>query len=163
VAGVFSFFTAVSYYIRVRNNAPLPAGFLWIGFPVPGNRVLRLGLVSIDSSDPGHRGRLKWGFSLFDATSPRRTIRVMLPFPIQYFEMEQMGWDDAHTNSDNATPDTTMADGTAANHNQITMTPTSSHTPASSAPDQIYATGMHHGETTHGSATRPANPVRLLL
>ena len=163
MAGVFSFFTAVSYYIRVRNNAPLPAGFLWIGFPVPGNRVLRLGLVSIDSSDPGHHGRLKWGFSLFDATSPRRTIRVMLPFPIQYFEMEQMVWDDAHTNSDNATPDATMADGTAANHNQITMTPTSSHTPASSAPDQIYATGIHYGETTHGSATRPANPVRLLL
>jgi hypothetical protein len=54
---------------------------LWIGFPIGGNKLLRVGLVSIDKPDSG---RLRWSFSLFEITLYTRTIRVMLPVPVQY-------------------------------------------------------------------------------
>jgi len=101
----------MAYAFRVRNNKRLPAGFLWIGFPIGGNKLLRFGLFSTDKNDPGLHGRIKWSFSLFDITSPRRTIRAMLPIPIQYLEME---WDDMH-------PVVAHGDAIAANSNDTTL------------------------------------------
>jgi hypothetical protein len=83
LAWVFSFFTAVAFSFGVRNNKRLPAGFLWIGFPMAGGRLLRLGLFSIDKYDH-NKGRLRWSFSLFEVTFHTRTVRIMLPIPIQY-------------------------------------------------------------------------------
>jgi hypothetical protein len=99
VAGLWSFFTAVVYFIKVHNKALLPAGFLWIGFPLKGSRTIRIGLVSIDSSDHDYLGRLMWSFSLFEIKTPRRTIRVMLPVPLQYFEDSPLKGDDDHTDA----------------------------------------------------------------
>jgi len=61
---------------------------LWIGFPIRGDKLLRVVLVTIDTSDTGHHGSLKGSFSLFEVTLLRHTIRVVLPVPVQYCEME---------------------------------------------------------------------------
>jgi len=81
----------MAFYLSVRNNTRLPAGFFWIGFPI-GDGVLRLGLVSIDKYGDG-AGRLRWSFSLFEVTLNNRTIRVMLPVPVQYLSNMRL---DAH-------------------------------------------------------------------
>jgi hypothetical protein len=87
-AWLFSFLTALAYLFVARNNKRLSVGFLWIGFPVREGRLLRLGLVSIDKNDPGTHKRLRCSFSLFEATFHPRTVRVMLPVPAQYVEVE---------------------------------------------------------------------------
>ena len=92
LAWLVSFLTALAYNFSWRINKRLPVGFLWIGFPMKGRRLLRVGLVSMDTRDPGRHGRVVRSFSLFEITSPQRTIRVMLPIPIQYLERE---WNDA--------------------------------------------------------------------
>ena len=75
LAGVVSFLTAVGYAVSVWNGVRLPAGFLWVGFPMRGNRLLRLGLVSFDSN---LRSRPKWSFSV-DLSISGRTVSIMLP------------------------------------------------------------------------------------
>jgi hypothetical protein len=92
LAWFFSFLTAMAFYLSVRYNTRLPAGFLWIGFPIGGDRLLRVGLVSIDKFGHGG-GRLRWGLSLFEITFHNRTIRVMLPIPVQYLSNMRL---DAH-------------------------------------------------------------------
>lgn len=82
MAWLFAFLTAVAYFFSVRSNVRLPVGFLWIGFPMRGNKLLRLGLFSLD---PRNRGLPKWSFSIY-AITPRYIITLMLPIPIQYMD-----------------------------------------------------------------------------
>ena len=79
--------TALTYAFVVRSNRRLPAGFFWIGFPIGLDRLLRVGLVSIDQHDLGPE-RMRWSLSFFEATFHPRTIRAMLPVPIQYLEVD---------------------------------------------------------------------------
>jgi hypothetical protein len=97
MAGFFFLLTVMAHCFSVYNQTLLPAGFLWIGFPIRGDKLLRVGLVSIDTSDPGHHGSLTGSFSIFEVTLLRRTIRVMLPVPVQYCEME---WVNRPVNAD---------------------------------------------------------------
>lgn len=82
----------MAFYFSVRYNTRLPAGFFWIGFPIGSDRLLRLGLVSVDKYGHGD-GRLRYSFSLFEITIHTRTFRVMLPVPAQYLSNMRL---DAH-------------------------------------------------------------------
>jgi hypothetical protein len=87
MAVVIPFLTAVGYVVVSRNGVRLPAGFLWIGFPMEGNRLLRVGLFSIDSNDRSRH--FKWSLSV-DVKTSRRTISIILPVPMQYFAEYEM-------------------------------------------------------------------------
>jgi hypothetical protein len=115
VAGCFSLMTATAYFIcmYVYDGKPLPAGFLWIGFPMQGNKLLRLGLASSDTSN---RSRPKWGLSL-DVVIPRRTIRLMLPVPVQYFDQyEMVPREDIERRSDDGGIENVVVENGDANH-----------------------------------------------
>ena len=84
---VLSLLTAIAYFIRmyIYKDRPLPTGFLWIGFPMRENKLVRLGLASCDNSN---RSQPKWRLSF--EVIPRRTIRIILPVPVQYFDQYDM-------------------------------------------------------------------------
>jgi len=93
--------TALVYAFAVRRNRRLPVGFFWIGFPVGLDRLLRVGLVSIDQHDFGNPERMRWSLSFFEATFHPRTIRAMLPVPMQYIEVAGDDLETASAESDN--------------------------------------------------------------
>ena len=158
MAVVIPFLTAVGYVVVSRHGVRLPAGFLWIGFPMEGNRLFRVGLFSIDSND--HNRRLRWSFSM-DMKTSRRTISIMLPVPVQYFdeyEIEAMPRDDIQANSDDVTPVTTTYDmELVGNAQPATMT----HTPDVTTPHQVEAGSVTSNRSIRGNSDRKA--IRLLL
>jgi ACR3 family arsenite efflux pump ArsB len=87
LAWVFSFFTAVIFGISVHKKKLFAAGFLWIGIPLGGGRLIRIGLFSFDNPD---KGRLRWSLSLFEMSFRSRTIRLMFPVPVQYLTEVQL-------------------------------------------------------------------------
>jgi hypothetical protein len=158
MAVVIPFLTAVGYVVVSRHGVRLPAGFLWIGFPMEGNRLFRVGLFSIDSND--HSRHPRWSLSV-DMRTSRRTIRIMLPVPVQYFdeyEMKVMPRDDIQANSDDVTPVTTTHDmAPAGNTQSATMT----HTPDVMTPHQVEAGNASPNGSIRGNTDRKA--IRLLL
>jgi hypothetical protein len=120
-----------------------------------GNRLLRVGLFSIDSND--HNRLLRWSLSV-DMKTSRRTMSIMLPVPVQYFdeyEMEAMPRDDIQAYSDDVTPATTTHDMALAGNTQLT------HTPDVMTPHQVEAGSATPNGSNRGNTDRKA--IRLLL
>jgi hypothetical protein len=161
MAVVVPFLTAVGYFVSSLCGKRLPAGFLWIGFPMEGNKLLRVGLFSIDSNDRGRH--LKWSVSLEVRTS-RRTISVMLPIPVQYFdeyEMEAMPRDDIQANYNDSAAATTTYDNPLTDNVDLNQPTTMTDTPNGMSPDQIGADSVTSGGSIRHNTDRKA--IRLLL
>jgi hypothetical protein len=74
----------MAYYLSAHVGR-LQAGYLWVGIPVRENRLLRIGLFSIDLRDdplcPIPTSSFSWSLNI-GAFS--RIFSIMLPLPFQY-------------------------------------------------------------------------------